>query len=191
MLLINVFVKLIAYVVHVLDERFKLCFNMVKLDEMSVKLLTQRAKKGDKEAIKELEKIYALLTVAECVKEAMMIKIRDAVEEAFVTSIAETSVIKYIGKMGHPEWVMSFRQYVPTMIKTIENIVNAMKADGTIDNISEDYATALQTCHLKMKIVFSNQSDSFADFPFLCPSFLVALHEHFSKISSAILEVHI
>lgn len=183
--------KLIAYLAHVLEQRFRLCFNTVELDETEVKLLTQRSKKTDKDAAKKLEKLHATLTVAECVMEVMSPKIREAVEEVFVTSIAEMSTIKYIGKMGHPEWVMVFRQYVPTMIKMVENIVNDMKANGAMDNISSDVTTALQNCPLKMKIVFSDQSDIFADFPFFCPSFLVSLQDHFAKISSAILEVRL
>jgi len=181
--------QLITYITHILEERFKLCFNNIKLDDKDVRHLMQQVKRDEPEAIKQLERIYESLNDATCVTDAMTLKIREAIEEAFVTTIAETSATNYLGNMSDIAWVMAYKEYVLTIMRMIEDIVSGMRDDGSIDNILEDISITLTTCHLKIKVVVAHLVDKYHNFPFFCPSFLVSLCDHYSKISCAILEV--
>jgi len=149
----------------------------------------QQVKRDEPEAIKQLEKIYESLNDATCVTDAMTLKIHKAIKEAFVTTIAETSATNYLGNMSDITWVMAYKEYVLTIMRMIEDIVSGMRADGSIDNIPEDVSIALTTCHLKIKVVIAHLVDKYHNFPFFCPSFLVSLCDHYSKISCVILEV--
>ena len=181
--------QLIAYIAHVLEDRFKLCFNNVQLDDKDIRHLMQQVKRDEPEAIKQLEKTYESLKDATCVTDAMTLKIHEAIEEAFVTTIAETSATNYLGNMSDITWVMAYKEYVSKITRMIEDIVSGMRADGSIDNIPEDVSIALTTCHLKIKVVIAHLIDKYHNFPFFCPSFLVSLRDHYSKISCAIFEV--
>jgi len=150
----------------------------------------QQVKRDEPEAIKQLKKIYESLNDATCITDAMTLKICEAIEEAFVTTIAETSAMNYLGNMSDITWVMAYKEYVSTITRMIEDIVSGMRADGSINNIPEDVSITLTTCHLKIKVIVAHLVDKYHNFPFFCPSFLVSLCDHYSKISCAILEVH-
>ena len=177
--------------VRVLERRLLLCFNEVDLDENEVKTIMRmnRSEKTEEEAQKRAGEIYDRLLAAGGIPEALSKGMRDVLEEAYQEMVFNSKMIDHFGHIESEQWATAFEQYATLVPQRMKEFVDKMRTRGDFEQMRGNIKMALQTCHLKAKVLFSYEGDAFYAFPFMSPSVFVTIKTHLARISGVVLEV--